>query len=247
MRLFGWQALKELATRRPPAKKAVDGLPAAHVILDDLGKRIPQYLDEADQGKLIYPACKRTLSDASGDVGSIWDHTRLEAMRYIIMIPGRDFQLLIGPARQQEMIDAYLFQRPHGDTVVDFTGVPKADFAIAIMAGLNWLSHCAQLAGVDRDKQSGTLRNFRRTITLAQQFWMTPGAAERCAEMLASGQKPPLMFFLVWSEYTRLAKQIAAAAIFGPSIDRVSKLVVLPAGLTTRFETAEDPADLLAN
>jgi hypothetical protein len=28
------------------------------------------------------------------------------------------------------------------------------------------------------------------------------------------------MLYLIWSDYTRLAKQIAAAAIFGTSIDR---------------------------
>jgi hypothetical protein len=38
--------------------------------------------------------------------------------------------------------------------------------------------------------------------------------------MLAEQQVPPLMLYLVWLEYTRLAKEIAAAASFGPSIDR---------------------------
>ena len=80
----------------------------------------PQYLDDVDQGKLIYPACKRTLSDAAGDVASVWDHTRLEAMRYVMAVPGHEFGLLSEAARQLEMIDAYLFQRPHADTVIDF-------------------------------------------------------------------------------------------------------------------------------
>jgi hypothetical protein len=83
-----------------------------HVILDELGKRVPRYLDEVDQGKLIYPACKRTLSDVDGDVRSVWDHTRLEAIRYVMMVPGREFELLSEPARQIEMMDAYLFSAP---------------------------------------------------------------------------------------------------------------------------------------
>ncbi len=44
---------------------------------------------------------------------SVWDSTRLEAMRYVMVVPGREFDLLSGPLRQIEMIDAYLFQRAH--------------------------------------------------------------------------------------------------------------------------------------
>jgi hypothetical protein len=214
------------------------------LLLEDLDRRVAQYQRDVDQGKLIYPACKRTLSDTDGDVGSVWDHIRLEAMRYVMAVPGRDFALLSAPARQIEMIDAYLFQRPHEDTVIDFTGTATADFSIAVLAGLNWMTHCAQLAGVQRTQQSGTIRNFRKLVTLAQQWWLTEGAVERCGQMLASGEQPPLMLFLVWSEYTRLAKQITAAAIFGTSIDRTAKLVALPPGLIPRFEAAKDPSEL---
>jgi hypothetical protein len=53
-----------------------------------------------------------------------------------------------------------------------------------------------------------------------------------------------LMLYLIWSEYTRLAKQITAAAIFGASMNRTAKLVALPPGLIPRFEAAQDPGDL---
>jgi hypothetical protein len=223
-------------------------LPAGFVrpdaLLQNLGQRVPKYLADVDQGRLIHPACKRALSDTDGDVGSVWDHTRLEAMQYVMAVPGPDFGLLSEAARQLEMIDGYLFQRPHENTVIDFTGVATADFSIAIVAGLNWLTHCAELAGVPPAQQTGTLRNFRKLVTLAQQWWLTEGAVERCGQMLASGEQPPLMLYLIWSEYTRLAKQIAAAAIFGNSIDRSAKLVSLPPGTVPRFEAAKDPADL---
>jgi hypothetical protein len=117
-------------------------------ILEEINERVPKYLDDVDQGKLIYPACRRALSDRSGDTRSVWEDTRLEAMRYVTMVPGREFDLLVSPARQMEMIDAYLFQRAHAETVIDFTGTAPADFAIAILAGLNWLTHCAHLASV---------------------------------------------------------------------------------------------------
>ncbi|WP_156041806.1 hypothetical protein [Bradyrhizobium sp. URHD0069] len=161
-----------------------------------------------------------------------------------MMVPAREFELLSEPVRQMEMIDAYLVQRPHAETVIDFTGTAATDFAIAILAGLNWLTYCAGLAGVPPAQQSGTIRNFRKVVTLAQRWWFTEGAPDRCAQLLAHGEQPPLMLYLVWSEYTRLAKQIAAAAIFGSSISRSAKLVALPVDLVSRFEGAQDPDDL---
>jgi hypothetical protein len=241
--LFDWYPKKHVAQKAE--KEPLSGSFVPQAILDDLGKRVPQYLDDVDQGKLIYPACKRTLSDVDGDVRSVWYHTRLEAMRYVMMVPGHDFELLSGPARQIEMMDAYLFQRPHGEIVVDFTGTAAADFSIAILAGLNWLSHCAQLASVPPGQQLGTIRHFRKVVTLAQRWWLTEGAADRCSQLLANGEPPPLMSCLIWSEYTRLAKQIAAAASFGSSIRRSMKLVALPADLISRFEAALDPDDLV--
>jgi hypothetical protein len=216
-----------------------------HVLLQDLAKRVAQYLEDADQGKLIYPACKRTLSDLDGDVRSVWDHTRLEAIRYLMMAPAGNFELLIEPSRQLEMMDAYLVQRPHGETVIDFTGTPPVDFAIAVLAGLNWLSHCSAVARVHPGKQSGTLHNFRKLVTVARQWWLTPGASGRCTQLLAEGNKPPLMFYLIWMEYTRLSKVIAGAAIFGSSIDRSTQLIALPPDLIPRFEAANDPNELL--
>jgi hypothetical protein len=240
--LFGW--LHSKVQKSPAAKQPPGGLIQPDALLEDLRQRVPKYLADVDQSRLIYPACKRTLADTAGDVASVWDHTRLEAMQYVMAVPGGEFGLLNEAARQIEMIDAYLFQRPHGETVIDFTGTATADFAIAILAGLNWTSHCAQLAGVPLAQQTGTLRHFRKLVTLAQRWWLTEGANERCGQMLANGEQPPLMLNLVWSEYTRLAKQIAAAAIFGGSIDRSAQLVALPADLVARFEAARDPAEL---
>jgi len=96
---------------------------------------------------------------------------------------------------------------------------------------------------VDRAQHSGTLRHFRKLVTLARLWWLNEGAVERCAQMLARQEQPPLMLYLIWSDYTRLAKQIAAVAIFGASVDRSAKLVTLPADLVSRFETATDPGD----
>src|SRR5476651_1089878 len=105
---FRWQRSKD-----PAADKAAVFCPLA--ILQDLDKRVRQYLDDVDQGKLIYPASNRTPLDAQGDIQSIWDHTRLEAIRYVTMVPRREFKLLADPSRQTEMLEAYLRQQPHDD------------------------------------------------------------------------------------------------------------------------------------
>src|ERR1700704_6288123 len=104
----------------------------AQALLQDLDKRVPRYLDDVDHGRLIYPACKRTASDGASDIRSVWDHTRLEAMRYVMLVPRREFELLGEPAQQPEMIGTYLRQLPHEDIVIEFTGSTMADLVIAI-------------------------------------------------------------------------------------------------------------------
>ena len=225
---------------------------------------VPRYIERADRGEVIYPACKRKLTDPQGDLRSIWEHTRLEAVRYITMVPGRQGALLLEPARQPDMIDAFLRLQPHDKTVIDFTGVAADDLAIAIIAGLNWLNHCALLAGVDHHRYSGTLRSFRKIAGIAQQWWTMEDAQTRCAQLLQAKEKPPLMLHLVWQDYTGLAKEIASAAIFGPAIDktvarrrdmlekefaeRPAERDAAIAELTDTmacFEAARDPDDLL--
>ena len=255
---FGWRLSKD-----PAADRAAVFGPQA--IIQDLDKRVSKYIDDVDQGKLVYPACKRTPSDAHGDVRSIWDHTRLEAIRYVTMVPRREFELLADPSRQTEMLEAYLRQQPHEDTVIEFTGSTMNDLAIAIVAGFNWLNHCAVLVEVDRHKFSGTLNNFRKITFLAQQWWSMEGADARCNQMLLEQEKPPLMLYLIWAEYTRLAKEVASAALLGSPIDRAidrqrevlnREFAERPTALNSAldqltetmasFESARDPDDLVS-
>ncbi|MEA2822514.1 MAG: hypothetical protein QOJ86_4518 [Bradyrhizobium sp.] len=233
---FGWRAKAPVADR--PA------LSGPQAILEDLAKRVRRDVEDADQGRLTYPACKQAISSAD-DVRAIWDRTRLEAMRYLVMVPGREFELLAEPARQSEMFEAFLRQQPHDDTVIDFTGSTMSDIAIAIFAGFNWLNHCAVLAAVEREKFSGTLQHFRKLVVLAQQWWATEGAGPRCRQMVEAGEKPPLMLYLVWTDYTRLAKEVAIAGL-----SRATERSAAPADpdallLTmARLQRAAEPADL---
>jgi hypothetical protein len=182
-------------------------------LLDDIEARAKRYFDDVDNGKFISPACKRSVSDSGGDEPSIQDHTRLEAFRYLLSVPRREFTLLADPEQQASLLDGYLRQLPHDQTVIEFTGTTSADLAIAILAGFNWLVHCAVLAGADPKQFLGALRNFRRVASSAQKWWAEEGAKQRCADMLQVGQEPPLLLNLVLADYTRMAAEIAAARV----------------------------------
>ena len=181
--------------------------------LEEIENRAKQYLDDVDNGKFVFPACKRAASDVAGDEPSICDHTRLEAVRYLLSVPRREFVLLADPDQQAALLEGYLRQLPHDQTVVEFTGNTPADLAIAILAGFNWLVQCAVQAGADPKEFLGALRNFRKVASSAQKWWAMDGARARCAEMLAAGQEPPLFLNLVWTDYTRMANEIAAARV----------------------------------
>lgn len=186
---------------------------APHALLADFEKLGKQYLDEVDNGEWVYPACKRTTSDKGAGKQQICSHTRLEAMRYLLTVPRSEFRLLAEPDSQAAILDAYLRQLPHDETVIEFTGNTMSDLAIAVIAGFNWLNHCAGLAGADRQKFSGTLSHFRRVAMSAQQWWEMKGAGERYAQLLQAQQEPPLFLYLVWADYGRLANEIAAARV----------------------------------
>jgi|SRR5947199_5057363 len=186
-------------------------LDGPHALLADIETRGKRYLDDIDNGKFITPACKRAGTDAGCDQAAIADHTRLEAFRYLLAVPRSEYRLLAEADSQTEIIDGYLRQLPHDQTVIEFTGVTHADLAIAVIAGFNWLVHCAVLAGADPKEFYGALRNFRRVASTAQKWWAADGARERYAEILQAGEEPPLFLNLVWADYGRMAAEIAAA------------------------------------
>lgn len=194
-----------------PFGKAAATPDAPHALVADIEKRGRQYLDDVDNGKWVYPACKRTSSDVGGDESLVCDHTRLEAVRYLLTVPRGEFRLLAEPGSQPAILDGYLRQLPHDETVIEFTGNTMSDLAIAVIAGFNWLNHCAVLAGAERKTFSGTLNHFRKIAISAQQWWEMDGARERYAQMLQAQQEAPLFLNLVWVSYTRLAREIASA------------------------------------
>jgi hypothetical protein len=197
----------------PFGKAPATALDAPHALLAHIEKQGRQYLDEVDNGKWVYPPCKRASSDSGADKEQICNHTRLEAMRYLLTAPRGEFRLLAEPDSQAAILNAYLRQLPHDETVIEFTGNTMSDLAIAVIAGFNWLTHCAGLAGADRKTFSGTLNHFRRVAMAAEKWWEMKGAKERYAQLLQTQQEPPLFLYLVWADYGRLATEIAAARV----------------------------------
>jgi hypothetical protein len=225
--------------------------------LHDLDVAAAQYSEAVDGGRLVYPACKRAVTDPESDARSIWVHTRLEAARYLTMIPAREDEWLIAPSRQPEIVGAFLRRQPHDQFIIDFTGSATDDIVIAVQAGLNWLNHCSELVKVERSRSRGTFYTFRKVIRLSQTWWNMEGAQSRCAELLKSGKQPPLLLYLAWQEYTRLSKEIALAARFGPAINAAIRGIRAESSdlqggthaLTdtlARFQAASDPEEMQA-
>ena len=94
-----------MSWRAWPFGKAPPAPDAPHALLADIEKQGRQYLDEADNGKWVYPACKRTASDAGADKDQICNHTRLEAVRYLLTVPRGEFRLLAEPDSQPAILD----------------------------------------------------------------------------------------------------------------------------------------------
>lgn len=86
---FGWTRVNKPAQAEDAASD-LRGLTDPAAFLAALDKVVPRYLDLADNGVLVYPACKRKPGDLLGDARAVWEHTRLEAMRYIPMVPRRN-------------------------------------------------------------------------------------------------------------------------------------------------------------
>jgi hypothetical protein len=262
--VFGWALPRTKKEKRHIGGEFCANDSSAAELIGVIDTAVPLYLERVDQGALVYPACTRKRTDLKNDIRSVWADTRLEAGRYLTMVPGRQVELLIDSARQLEMFDTFLRRQPHEKTVIDYTGVPADDLVLAIIAGLNWLNHCALLAGVEHTRFSGTLRNFRKAAVFGQQWWSFEGAEARCAEKLRTKEKPPLMLYLVWKSYTMLSKEVASATMFGSSTERTvatrrkmleEELAEYPTELDealaelkeaiSRFDAAQEPDDLL--
>jgi hypothetical protein len=61
MALFNWVRPDERKTSRVIADVFVDDRFGPRAILRALEEAVSRYISDVDQGKLIYPACKRTL------------------------------------------------------------------------------------------------------------------------------------------------------------------------------------------
>jgi len=93
---FVWQGVRQRSSSGPATDAAAGDLSGPLAILRNLDQTVPKYLDKVDRGDLV-SACKRTPANVEGNARAIWEHTRIEAMRYIMLVPGRKDELLVDP------------------------------------------------------------------------------------------------------------------------------------------------------
>ncbi|MEY9124717.1 hypothetical protein ABH994_006487 [Bradyrhizobium yuanmingense] len=62
--MFGWGRSKKSVLAS--AEKAIGDLFEPLTLLSALDRLLPLYLKETDEGRLVYPACKRGLGDTDG-------------------------------------------------------------------------------------------------------------------------------------------------------------------------------------
>jgi hypothetical protein len=76
--VFGWARTKKLE----PHAGEVD-LSGAAEFVGVIDAAVRAYLEKVDQGALVYPACKRQITDMDSDIRSVWAHqTRGRALPY---------------------------------------------------------------------------------------------------------------------------------------------------------------------
>ena len=69
---------------------------------------------------------------------------RLEAVRYLLTVPRAEFRLLAEPDAQPAILEGYLRQLPHDDTVIDFTGAGL--FGLRTESPAPWTSSTQSMA-----------------------------------------------------------------------------------------------------
>ena len=134
----------------------------------------------------------------------------MEAFRYLLSVPRKEFALLGDPDQQALLLDGYLRQLPHDQTVIEFTGNTAADLSIATIAGFTgWFIAPSSPARIRRNFRSAP--QFPQGSLLGAEMMDDGRGKAACAEMLKAKQEPPLFLYLIWADYTRLAKGIVAA------------------------------------
>jgi hypothetical protein len=101
-------------------------------------------------------------------------------VRYLLTVPRGEFRLLAEPSSQPAILDGYLRQLPHDETVIEFTGNTMSDLAISVIAGFNWAQSlrrpCRRRTAAHFP---GTLNHFRRVCDVGEQkWWEMKGAKE---------------------------------------------------------------------
>ena len=113
----------------------------------------------------------------------------------------------ISPARRAglgrpRLLDGYLRQLPHDQTVIEFTGVTNADLAIAVHRRFQL---AGSLRGPRRRRSRGVLWRAAQLppgrLLGAEMVGRGPRAKSAMPKCCKAGEAPPLLLNLVWADY----------------------------------------------
>jgi hypothetical protein len=200
-------------------KAAVGNLFEPPALIRAIGELIPQYHAEVIQGSCKSPACTRRLGDPRGNVRDIWEDTRLESLVPLFTYGASNAMAVCKVEMQRDLFHAFQNERPH----LKFPHVAKNnevhDTTQAIFQCIIYLSEQCFKVGTNYDVYDGAVTAFEKKCSSAYDWWQQKGAGRTAYLQLSHGERPPLMFYVLWAEATRLAKEIAIASIYGSSLE----------------------------
>jgi len=223
-------------------------------LISALDTRIPEYLAAVNQGRCKSPACTRKSGEPYSSVSDIWEDTRLEAFVPLFRHGASNPMALCQVPMQRELFTRFNNDHPHLKLPHVPSGEELHDTIQAVWQCVLYLREQCSKAGTNLTVRDTALEVFNSKCVRAYEWWQNEENGSAAYALLARGERPPLMFYILWTEATRLAKEVAIASIFGSSLKFFMDLMVKTEKRTevvdayrtmiTRLSTANDPHEL---
>jgi hypothetical protein len=227
MGLFDFLKPKDQATETATPKagnllraQAITTAIEAQALTAAITRNVPKYLMDVKLGRCRAPACARRPGEPRGNVHDIWEDTRSEALVPLLNHGGSNTLALCRPARQRELFHAFIHDRPHLKFPDVPTGEEVPDTIQAVSQCLTYLRDQCLKAKTSYNVYVGALEGFEKECATANDWWQKQSDGPTADLPLLHDARPPLMIYILWRETTRLAKEIATASIYGPSLEK---------------------------
>jgi hypothetical protein len=183
-----------------------------NVVALTLQDEIRAYSAAVVSNKFRVPACKRTRGEPRGSLREIWEDTRLEAMQRLMEHGAAGIDDLAS-AEEQRVLSEALRQIDKGpQNRIWPAGDALRDTISETFCTLNYLQdRCIEL-GIPTASARKSFIERCEFVSLWQQN-------SKVYQSLFPNHKLPTIFSILWDEVTRLAKEIAVAAVFGHPLE----------------------------